>query len=89
MQNIHMSQSQSMSMHQNNGMGNQGMPTSSQGPGSVNHFSSLHNPVSSFPGQPADFNLDFLENIQPGDSSNLELLNSLDSDPGFNFQDIL
>lgn len=39
-----------------------------------------------------DFNLDFLENIPGGDTSSFadqELLNSFDSDPGFNLQDIL
>ncbi|XP_046978409.1 neurogenic protein mastermind-like isoform X2 [Vanessa cardui] len=109
MPNIHMSQSQSMSMQQA-GMGGlsahapmQPMQTAQQpmhaqtnamqnsimaqnGPMQGNgnnphHFPSLHS-ASSFTGQTADFNLDFLDNMPSTDASNLtaqELLNSLDN----------
>lgn len=90
MSSIHMSQSQSMSMQGGMGMG--GMHA--QGPGSGMQqqscagaggrgdptFPSLHS--SSFSGQPADFNLDFLDNMPSSDASNLtaqELLNSLEN----------
>ena len=56
-------------------------------PSNNNQSSSLSN----FNPQAADFNLDFLENL-PTDSGGFteqELLNSFDSDPGFNLQDIL
>lgn len=126
MPNIHMSQSQSMSMQQ--GMGNMGGhqgspmqngpmqgqngpmqgqngpmqgqggmhpqsnpmqnammpqngPMQSQNGNDSNSFPSLHN-TSSFTGQTADFNLDFLDNMPSTDASNLtaqELLNSLDN----------
>lgn len=119
MPNIHMSQSQSMSMQQGGmgNMGHQGSPMQNgpmqgqtgpmQGQGGMhpqsnpmqnammpqngpmqgqnandsNSFPSLHN-TSSFTGQTADFNLDFLDNMPSTDASNLtaqELLNSLDN----------
>lgn len=111
MPNIHMSQSQSMSMQQGGlgmGGGHQGSPMQAQqgpmhaqngpmqqqnsimsqnGPmqnnngGAQHPFPSLHN-TSSFTGQTAEFNLDFLDNIPSTDASNLtaqELLNSLDN----------
>lgn len=117
MPNIHMSQSQSMSMQQSGmgGMGHQGSPMQngpmqgqpmhaqnnpmqqnsmmsngpmqSQNGNSQHSFPSLHN-TSSFAGQTADFNLDFLDNMPSTDASNLtaqELLNSLDN----SFLDIL
>ncbi|XP_045763809.1 neurogenic protein mastermind-like isoform X1 [Maniola jurtina] len=103
MPNIHMSQSQSMSLQQS-GMGGlgpmQSMPSqqpmhaqnntmqtqSMLGNGPMqsqngNHPFSLHS-ASSFTGQTADFNLDFLDNMPSSDTSNLtaqELLNSLDN----------
>lgn len=51
-----------------------------QPPAMLQSFPSLHS--SSFSGQPADFNLDFLDNMPSTDASNLtaqELLNSLDN----------
>lgn len=111
MPNIHMSQSQSMSMQQTGmgGMSHQGSPMQSgpmqaqngpmhqnssmqtsmmaqngmqaQNNTSAHVFPSLHN-TSSFTGQTADFNLDFLDNMPSTDASNLtaqELLNSLDN----------
>ncbi|XP_013185727.2 neurogenic protein mastermind [Amyelois transitella] len=92
MPNIHMSQSQSMSMQQGGmssmggGMHSQGsaMPQSmmpQNGMQSNHSFPSLHN-SSSFTGQTAEFNLDFLDNMPSTDASNLtaqELLNSLDN----------
>ncbi|CAH2091857.1 unnamed protein product [Euphydryas editha] len=86
MPNIHMSQSQSMSLQQGllqqqqqqHNMQNSLM--SQNGPmNTTSHFPSLH---SSFTGQTADFNLDFLDNMPSTDASNLtaqELLNSLDN----------
>lgn len=123
MSNIHMSQSQSMSMqHGMGGMGatHQGSPMQAQnGPmqGQNSHMQSQGGPMhpssqlqsslmtqggmqgqgqaqgnsqhggfpslhSSFSGAPADFNLDFLDNMPSSDASNLtaqELLNSLDN----------
>ncbi|CAG9791895.1 unnamed protein product [Diatraea saccharalis] len=85
MANIHMSQSQSMSM-QGGGMGQSGLHTGMPGgggammPGNQSPFT-IHN-ASSFGGQAADFNLDFLDNMPSTDASNLtaqELLNSLDN----------
>nr|XP_026491446.1 neurogenic protein mastermind-like isoform X2 [Vanessa tameamea] len=109
MPNIHMSQSQSMSMQQagmgglsahapmqpmqptqqpmhaqTNAMQNSIMSQNGPMQGNGNnphHFSSLHS-ASSFTGQTADFNLDFLDNMPSTDASNLtaqELLNSLDN----------
>ncbi|CAH2268200.1 jg8206 [Pararge aegeria aegeria] len=104
MPNIHMSQSQSMSLQQS-GMGGlgpmQSMPSQQpmhaqsnsmqaqnmlgNGPMQTqngnSHPFSLHS-ASSFTGQTADFNLDFLDNMPSSDASNLtaqELLNSLDN----------
>lgn len=66
-------------MHpQNNPMQNSMI---SQNGNDSNSFPSLHN-TSSFTGQTADFNLDFLDNMPSTDASNLtaqELLNSLDN----------
>lgn len=110
MPNIHMSQSQSMSMqgglggmagmgsmggHQGSPMGgHQGSP---MGAGALHQptllnqngtqsFPSLHN-ASSFSGQAADFNLDFLDNIPSTDAGDLtarELLDSLDDNSFLN-----
>ncbi|CAH0663905.1 unnamed protein product [Chilo suppressalis] len=90
MANIHMSQSQSMSMQgAGMGMGQPGMhaampPGGGMMPGNQPAQQSpfaIHN-ASSFGGQAADFNLDFLDNMPSTDASNLtaqELLNSLDN----------
>lgn len=64
-----------------NSMMAQNGPMQSQNGNDSNAFSSLHN-TSSFTGQTADFNLDFLDNMPSTDASNLtaqELLNSLDN----------
>ncbi|XP_031333196.1 neurogenic protein mastermind-like [Photinus pyralis] len=88
--NMSMQQSQSLSVstqslqHQQLGNHQQLM----NNPSNNNQSSSLSN----FNPQAADFNLDFLENLPTTDSSGFteqELLNSFDSDPGFNLQDIL
>lgn len=117
MPNLHMSQSQSISIQQGgmggNGMGNhQGNPMQGQNPMQAqsspmhsqnsmhqmnslmshggqqmqsqpsnnqhNTFPSLHNP-SSFSGQVADFNLDFLDNMSSNETTAQELLSSLDN----------
>lgn len=79
-QNSHMQQQPNpMQSQQQNSMLNGQMNQPSNN--SHSPFSSLHN-SSSFTGQPADFNLDFLDNIPSTDASNLtaqELLNSLDN----------
>ncbi|XP_026326562.1 neurogenic protein mastermind-like isoform X2 [Hyposmocoma kahamanoa] len=64
-----------------NSMMSQNGPMQSQNGNDANSFPSLHN-TSSFTGQTADFNLDFLDNMPSTDASNLtaqELLNSLDN----------
>ncbi|CAK1551706.1 unnamed protein product [Leptosia nina] len=70
---------QSNPMQQNSMMSQNGQLQSQNG--NANHsFPSLH--TSSFTGQTADFNLDFLDNMPSSDTSNLtaqELLNSLDN----------
>lgn len=110
MPNLHMSQSQSISIQQG-GMGGNGMgshqsnPMQGQSPmhsqnnmhqmnslmshggqqmqnqpsnNQHNTFPSLHNP-SSFSGQVADFNLDFLDNMSSNETTAQELLSSLDN----------
>ncbi|XP_041973534.1 neurogenic protein mastermind-like isoform X2 [Aricia agestis] len=105
MSNIHMNQSQTMSMqgmgmsnshNMQNGMQSQSMHAGSMQPSMIssapmqsqNSFPSLQS--SSFSGQTADFNLDFLDNMPSSDASNVtaqELLNSLDN--SFLLNDIL
>ncbi|XP_037301347.1 histone-lysine N-methyltransferase 2D-like isoform X1 [Manduca sexta] len=66
---------------QNSMMSQNGPMQTQNSNGSQHSFPSLHNP-SSFAGQTADFNLDFLDNMPSTDASNLtaqELLNSLDN----------
>lgn len=94
MSNIHMSQTQNISLQSQQGpgsMGNQQGPNQQQ-PGANSYaLQNTANATAGFPSQ-SDFNLDFLENMQSGDPNNItaqELLNSLESDPGFNLQDIL
>ncbi|XP_004927919.1 neurogenic protein mastermind-like [Bombyx mandarina] len=56
-------------------------PVQTQANGPQHSFPSLHN-TSSFAGQTADFNLDFLDNMPSTDASNItaqELLNSIDN----------
>lgn len=82
---IHMSQSQSLSIsnqtiHQTQ-INSQPMVT--------NQANNQSNSLSSYGQQTPDFSLD---NLLSGDTSNFseqELLNSFDSDSGFNLQDIL
>ncbi|XP_044730690.1 neurogenic protein mastermind isoform X2 [Chrysoperla carnea] len=57
----------------------------------VNATNNQNNNLSNFPQSAPDF-IDFLDNLPAGDTNNFsaqDLLNSLDSDPGFNLQDIL
>lgn len=64
-----------------NSMMSQNGPMQTQNGTPQHSFPSLHN-TSSFPGQAADFNFDFLDNMPSTDASNLtaqELLNSLDN----------
>ncbi|KAK5649778.1 hypothetical protein RI129_000807 [Pyrocoelia pectoralis] len=88
--NMSMQQSQSLSVS-NQALQHQQLNNHQQlmnNPSNNNQSSSLSN----FNPQAADFNLDFLENLPTTDSSAFteqELLNSFDSDPGFNLQDIL
>lgn len=98
-----MNQNQNISLHQHN-MNNQNsvVPQSNsvQTPNSqqnMSQFPSLQsapvnsNASSNFPGQATDFNLDFLENMPSTDTSNFtdqELLSSLETEYGFNLQDI-
>lgn len=92
MSNIHMNQSQSMSLQQgamsspmhsqSNGMPTHSMPQNNpmlQMPSQQNneHFPSLHS--TSFPGQVPDFNLDFLDNMSSNETTAQELLRSLDN----------
>lgn len=95
MTNINMSQQQSFSMTnisnipQNTSQLNPQQNSTNQSNMSSNNQS---NQLSTFPHSAPDFNLDFLENLPAGDTNNFsaqELLNSLDSDPSFNIQDIL
>ncbi|KAM3968198.1 uncharacterized protein ACR2FA_006564 [Aphomia sociella] len=70
---------QSSPMQQQNTMMSQNGPMQAQN--GQHSFPSLHN-TSSFTGQTAEFNLDFLDNMPSTDASNLtaqELLNSLDN----------
>lgn len=77
MPNIHMSQSQSMSMQQGCALGMQAPAHSLQNSLMPQNGNFLH----SF-GPTADFNLDFLDNMPSSDAGNMtaqELLNSLDN----------
>lgn len=83
---IHMQQSQSMTVT------NQNMSSNPQHQQLVNNASSASNnqnsaALSSFNAQTADFSLEFLDNLQTSDSTaftDQELLSSFDSDSGFN-----
>lgn len=80
---IHMSQSQSLTIS------NQTLQQNQINSQLVNQQTSQTTTISNFSQQSPDFNLDNLLNADTGNFTDQELLNSFDSDAGFNLQDIL
>lgn len=80
---IHMSQTQSLSIS------NQTLQQSQMNTQMVNQQANQSNTIANFSQQSPDFNLDNLLSSDAGNFTDQELLNSFDSDAGFNLQDIL
>lgn len=85
MGNVHLQQSQSLTMSQS--LHQQQTTINNQLTNSNQNASNHANALASFNAQANDFSLEFLENLPNTDATSFtdqELLNSFDSDSGFN-----